>query len=93
MCPVHSRKTAPTWTMESAGAMSVVMPRDAGNKAENGEHKNERRRWHEEHEEYGGNDGDDGSQCLVAMKNPAQPLNWWTRVEYIEYIGCATRTY
>ena len=54
------RKTAPTWTMESAGAMSMVMPRDAGNEAENGEHKNERRRWHEEHEEYGGNDGDDG---------------------------------
>ena len=40
--------------------MSMVMPRDAGNEAENGEHKNERRRWHEEHEEYGGNDGDDG---------------------------------
>ena len=40
--------------MESAGAMSMVMPRDAGNEAEHGEHQNERRRWHEEHEKYGG---------------------------------------
>ena len=43
--------------------MSMVMPRDAGNEAENGEHKNERRRWHEEHEKYGGNDGDDGAMA------------------------------
>jgi hypothetical protein len=49
--------------MESTSARSMVMPRDAGNEAENGEHKNERRRWHEEHEEYGGNDGDDGAMA------------------------------
>ena len=42
---------------------NMVLPSDAGNEAENGEHKNGRRRWHEEHEEYGGNDGDDGAMA------------------------------